>query len=235
MIGAERDFWPLPTIVSASVFADRRIRAPDRQRLGDAQARAVAQSQHRGVARQHPRLASLAFPRRGRGHRPGVGRAQGSGQSPRRLWRADGPEGCGCEFAFARNMSGKRFEGGERALQRAALDSFRSPIGEKGAQVARGAVREIGDARRRANAFCEEGEELPGVAAVSLDRASRQAPFVGEMDKPGGRRRGEVGRGGQNLKFVGRGGVTHGKDDAVEGLSGGCGHLRDIDSSGPRP
>ena len=103
-------------------------------------------------------------------------------------------------------MAGERFQGGERALQRAALDAFRPPVGEKGAQIAWGAVGEIGDARRRAEALLEKGEKLPGVAAVSLDRARRQAPLVGEMVKPGGGRSGEVGRGGRRAG-VGRSGL----------------------------
>ena len=94
-------------------------------------------------------------------------------------------------------MAGERPQGGERALQRAAVDALRAPAGEKGAQIARGAIGEIGDARRRAEPLLEKGEKLPGVAAVSLDRARRQAPLVGEMDEPGGRGRGEVGRGGK--------------------------------------
>jgi hypothetical protein len=31
------------------------------------------------------------------------------------------------------------------------------------------------------------------------------------MLKPGGCRRGEVGRGGETWKFIGRGGLTHGR------------------------
>ena len=152
-------------------FADRRVGASDRERLRDAQARAVAERQHRGVARQHPGFARLAVAQRGRGHRLGVRRAQRSGQAPPRLGRADGPERRGGFPAFARDMAGERFEGGERALQRAALDPFRPPLGEKGAQIARRAVGEIGDARRRAETLLEKGEKLPGVAAISLDRA----------------------------------------------------------------
>ncbi len=68
-------------------------------------------------------------------------------------------------------MAGERFQGGERALQRAALDPFRPPVGEKSAQIAWGAVGEIADSRRRAKALLEKGEKLPDVAAVSLDRA----------------------------------------------------------------
>ena len=67
-------------------LADRRVGASDRQRLGDAQARAVAERQHRGVARQHPGLARLAFPQLGRGHGLRVGRAQAVGAGVARPW-----------------------------------------------------------------------------------------------------------------------------------------------------
>ena len=107
-------------------------------------------------------------------------------------------------------MASERFKRRERALQRAALDPFRPPVGEKGAQIARGAVGEIGDAGRRAEALPEEGEKLPGVAAIGLDRARRQAPLVGEMAKPGDRRRGEVGRGGECGELAQVGGLRHG-------------------------
>ena len=51
---------------------------------------------------------------------------------------------------------------------------------------------------RRGETLLEKGEKLPGVAAVSLDRASRQAPLAGEMLKPGGGRRRQVRRGGED-------------------------------------
>ena len=178
-------------------FADRRVGASDRERLRDAQARAIAERQHRGVARQHPGFARLAVTQRCRGHGFGVLRAQWSGQAPRGLGRTDSAERRGCLSAFARDMAGERFERRERALQRAALDPFGSPVGEKGAQIAWRAIGEIADAWRRAEALCEEGEKLPGVAAIGLDRARRQAALVGEMAKPGDRRRGEIGRGGE--------------------------------------
>ena len=94
-------------------------------------------------------------------------------------------------------MAGERPQGRERALQRAAVDAFRPPAGEKGAQVGRRAVGEIGDRRRRAEPLAEKGEKLPGVAAVGLDRALRQPSLAGETNEPSGRRRGEIGRGGE--------------------------------------
>jgi prevent-host-death family protein len=220
MIGAERDFWPLPTIVTAS---DWRVGASDRERLGDAQARAVAERQHGGVARQHPGVARLAFPQRGRGHGLGVRRAQRPRQATRGLRRADRSERSGRLSAFAGDVASERFEGGERALQRAAFDPFRPAVGEKGAQIAWRAVGEIADCGRRAETLLEKGEILPGVAAVSLERARRQAPLVRQMAKPGGCRPGEIRRGRETRHFGDWSGLMHGGTMLVEGLSDGCG------------
>ena len=82
-----------------------------------------------------------------------------------------------------------------RCSERASI-SFRPPAREKGAQVCRRAIGEIGDRGRRAEALGEEGEELPRVAAVSLDGA-RDMPLAGEPAEPGDDRCGEIGRGGQ--------------------------------------
>ena len=70
MIGAERVFLAFADNGDRFTFADRRVGATDRQRLGNAQARAVAERQHGGVARQHPMFARLAFARGGRSSRP---------------------------------------------------------------------------------------------------------------------------------------------------------------------
>ena len=112
-------------------FADGRVGAPDRKRFRDAQARAVAERQHRGVARQDPGLARLAFAQCGRGHRFGVRRAQGPGQAPPGLGGADRAERSGCLSRLARDMAGERFQGGERALQRAALDRLPPAFGRE--------------------------------------------------------------------------------------------------------
>ena len=108
-------------------------------------------------------------------------------------------------------MAGERFEGGKAALQRAGVDCLRPPVREEGAQIARRALSEIGNARRRAETLPEKGKKLPGVAAISLDRARRQAPLVSEMLKPGGHGRDEVGCGGENAKFGGGRKLWHGE------------------------
>ena len=139
----------------------------------------------------------------------GVGRAQWPRQAARGLGSAHRAERRGRLPAFARDVAGERPQGRERALERPAVDAFRPPAGEKGAQVRGRAIGEIGDRRRRAEPLGEKGEKLPGVAAVGLDRARRQPPLAGEMDEPGGRRRGEVGRGGEGGESRGAGGLRH--------------------------
>ena len=67
---------------------DRRVGATDRQRLRNAQARAIAERQRRGVARQNPLLARLALARGGGRDGSGVRGAQGPGKAPRGLGRA---------------------------------------------------------------------------------------------------------------------------------------------------
>ena len=133
------------------------------------------------------------------------------GQAARRLGRADGAERGGCLPAFARDMAGERLEAGERALQRAAADALGAPAGEEGAQVAGAAVGEIRNARGLAEPLLEEGEKLPGVAPVRLDRAGRQSPLAREMGEPGGGRRGEVGRSGECGQFGEVVGLGHGQ------------------------
>ena len=206
MIGAERDFWPLPTTVIASTVADRRVGAPDRQRLGNAQTRAVEERQHGGVARQHPGLARLAFAGGDRGHGSGVRRAQRPRQAARGLWSAQRAERRGRLPALARDVAGERPQGRERALERPALDAFRPPAGEKGAQVRRRAIGEIGDCRRRAEPLAEKGRETaarrgrkprscaPTTAARRRDgRATRPPPRRGRA-RPEGRREQGSGR-----------------------------------------
>ena len=101
-------------------------------------------------------------------------------------------------------------------------DALGAPAGEKSAQVAGRAIGEIRNARGLAEAFLEEGEKLPDVAAVSLERARRQAPLAREMARatrppP---RRGRARRGMRPVRSRSSG-FGMGKDDcACEGLSG---------------
>ena len=109
----------------------------------------------------------------------------------------EGAERRGGLPAFADDMAGERPQGRKRALQRPAVDAFSPPAGKKGAKVPRRAIGEICDPRRRAKPLAKKGEKLPGVAAVSLDRALRQPSLAGEMAQPRCCRHSEVGRGGK--------------------------------------
>ena len=86
-------------------------------------------------------------------------------------------------------------------MQRAPLDPLGAAAGEKGAQVARRAIHEVGDRGRRAKTLGQKGEELSGVAAVGLDRVGGQLSFVRERAKPRPDDRGEVGRSGQDVRI----------------------------------
>ena len=128
-------------------LAGRRVGAPDRQRFADAQARAIAERQHRGVAGEDPRFARLALARGGGGDRARVGRAQRPRQPPRRLGRAHRAERGGRRAAVAHDLAGERAQGGKRALQRARIDPLGAARGEKRAQIGRREAGEFGDAR----------------------------------------------------------------------------------------
>ena len=205
----DRDGIRSPTGASARrIEALPRCAGPRRSRAPAPRRRAP---RPRARAPRLPAARSWSSPWRPTGLRPG--------EAPPGLGRADCAERRGCFPAFARDMAGERFEGGERALQRAALDPFRPPLGEKSAQIAWGQLGEIGDARRRAKASCEKGEELPGVAAVSLDCARRQAPLVGEVGEPGRRGGGRSGAAGRAATSAG----STRQDNARQGLMSSCG------------
>ena len=195
-----------------SRLADRRVGPANRQRLADAQARAVAERQHRGVARQHPGLARFAFA--GLVVVDGAGvRRRSSGRGRRRaaLGARTAPSAARPP-AFARDVARERAQAGERALQRAAARRPpRAPARERRAGR-RARNRRSRRSQRRAEALAEEGEELARVAAVSLDRLVRQAPLAARLAKPGDAGRGEVGRGGEGDESARSAGYGMGKD-----------------------
>ena len=143
-------FWPLPTIVIASV-SPTGARRVESKGLRDAQARAVAEREHRGVARQHPGFARLAVAKPSWSSPWRLSELNGRGRRRPALGARTAPS-ARLFPAFASDMAGERFKSGKRALQRAGVDSFRPPVGEEGAQIARRALSKIGDAGGGRNA-----------------------------------------------------------------------------------
>ena len=181
-----------------------------RQRLGNAQARAVAAApapRRRGPA---PRVRAPR-PRAARSSSPPGRRRASSGRGRRRA-------AFGARIAPSADAVSPPSRAMARASERSAESarcSERAPI-SSARRRARKARRspgpqfdEIGDGRRRAETLAQEGEELARVAAVGLDRMSGQLSFVRERAKPRPDGRGEVGRGGQGVGFGGVEGRRH--------------------------
>ena len=209
--GAERVLRPLPTTVDRVALADRRVGAADRQRFADAQARAVAQRQHGGVAREDPRLARFA--RRAKSAEA-TARASAalSGRGRRRA--ALGARTAPSAEAGARPRARRGAPASARRRARAAASARRFP--RRGGARERRAGR---PARGRENSATpagapkplgEKGEKLAHVAPVGLQPIGRKPPLAGEPAKPGRDDRRQIGRGGQ-------GGVVEGVFGAQAG------------------
>ena len=66
---------------------------------------------------------------------------------------------------------------------------------EKAAQVGRQQTGEIGDIGRGAEALVQEGQKLPDVAPIRLQRLAREPPLVAQRREPGDDAGGEFRRG----------------------------------------
>ena len=210
MTGAERVLRPLPRTVTASRSPIGASARADRQRLADAQARAVAQRQHRGVAREDPRFARFALARGGGGDRARVGGAERPRQPPRRLGRAHRAERGGRLAPPSRTTwrASERRAESARCSERGSIPSARRRA-RKARRSAGREAGEFGDAGRRAEPLGEKGEKLARVAAIGLDRVGRKPPLAGEPAKPGRDDRRQIGRGGQGggIRRLGHGGT----------------------------
>ena len=162
----------------------RHVAALEAERLGDAQARAVEQRQHGGVAREDPRLALLAGAEVGIGDL--LGRCDGERlrQRLRHLRRAHGGERADLALAVAFQKARERAHARERPHQRAAADAVAAPRRHEGAHVLRRELGEFGERRRAAEMLGHESEELPDVALVGLDGLARHAALGAEMREP---------------------------------------------------
>ena len=122
MTGTTRVLPPLPRIGDAVDVADRRRVAIDRQRLGNAQAGAIEQSQRGGVAGDDPGLARFAGARRRIDQLARVGDGERLGQRMRPLGRANGGEDIRFGEVALLEEAQQRAHGGQRPQHRAVLE-----------------------------------------------------------------------------------------------------------------
>ena len=83
----------------------------------------------------------------------GVGDGERLGQAVRTLGRAHGAEQIGLGETFFFEKAEEGAHGGERAQQRAALQSFIAPLGQEGAQIRRLKRPQRGEVRQGALVF----------------------------------------------------------------------------------
>ena len=194
--GTMRSLLPLPVTVMASPLPRRGHRcARQPERLGNAQARAVEQRQHGGVAREHPGLALLAGAQIGVGHaasrrRSAAASATSSALSARARRRARRPCPCRCVRGSAQTSARRRaMRISERlpmpSARRAAMKARTSARLERGKRLERTAAPPRCPARKPRN--------WRDVAPIGLDRLRRHAPLGAKMRKPARDLRGDIG------------------------------------------
>ena len=189
-----RVLLPLPVTVMASP-ARRRVLALEAERFRDAQARAVEQAQHRGIARDDPGLARFAGAQIGVGDALGGGDGQRLRQGPRQLGRAHGGERADLALAVALQEAGERARARQHAHQRAVAGAVAAPRRHEGAHIG---GRKLGQSFQRwrpAQMPGEKAEELADVAPVGFQGLCRHAPLGAEIAEPAGDFGGHVGGG----------------------------------------
>ena len=178
------------------------VAALEAQRLGDAQARAVEQCQHRGIAGENPGIALLAGAQIGVGHALGGRDRERLRQRLRELGRAHGGKRAHLALAVALEEAREGAHAREHAHQRAAADAVGAPCGEKGAHVERRKARQRRQRHPAVEMAGQEAEELAQIALIGLDRFRRHPPFGRQVCEPArefardlGGRENEVGSG----------------------------------------
>ena len=177
----------------------RRVLRLDAERLGDAQAGAVEQQQHGGIAREDP--VEL-------GAGPGIDDAgrladgQRLRHRMRHLRHGELQDGAVLDellrFEPAEQLAQRRKGAGQRAADGAGA----AARGEKAAEGLEVETGEVGEAGRVAELRCDEAEELADVARVGFERLLRVAALVTQVRQPGGDGALQVGAQRQ-LKFGG--------------------------------
>src|SRR6202042_1109923 len=100
--------------------------------------------------------------------------ARGFGWAAPQPRRSDRLESRGAAGPVTLEIARQRAQRRQRAHQRAALDAIGAAARQEGAQIRGGQPDEIGDCRRRVEAFVEKAEELPDVPAIAVERMRRE-------------------------------------------------------------
>ena len=173
---------PLPMTVSDVARAE--IGAFEPKRFGNAQAAAIEQAEHRGVAGMDPRLAAVAGGNVGIGHAPG----RADGERPRQRFtdfrRTHRGERADLALAALFEKAAEGAQPRKRAHQRAAADIVCPPRRQKGAHVGGRERGQFLQRRRAAEMAGEEVQELQHVALVSFERLRRQVALGAEVAEP---------------------------------------------------
>ena len=136
MTGTARVLPPLPRIVSEFDRPDRRLGAPDRQGLGDAQAGAIEQGENGGVTRGDPGRSRLAVPRFAGRQFARLGRSQRLGQDAWAFRCAHLVENVDSRQPLAAKITREGAKTRQLPQQRARADALLAPPGHEGAQIA---------------------------------------------------------------------------------------------------
>ena len=176
----------------------RRVAAAELEGFRDAQARAVEQRQHGGVAGEDPGLARLAGAGLGLRHGDGGMRREGARQGLGDLRAPDRREGARGAVALALEVAREGAQRRELAHERAALDVVHAARREECADVERLQADDRPHRRRLAEMAGQEGEELPQVPPIGLDGLRGQPPLPGEGGEPVERARLRVGGAGEH-------------------------------------
>ena len=164
---------------------DRRVAALQAQRLRDAQARAVEQGQHGGVAGEDPRLARLAGPGPAAVTATAAAAESGRGRVLSTFGLRIAAKARRGAVALALEMAREGAQGRELAHERAALDPLAraAPPGRSGCRAASGPTS-AGKVGASPRCTVEEGQELAQVPAIGLDGLRREPALLGERGEP---------------------------------------------------
>ena len=188
-------------------IARAEIAALQSERFGNAQAAAIEQAEHCGIARMNPRLAAVARGDIGIGDGARARHRKRPRQGLADLRRAHGGKRADPALAVALEKAREGARAGERSHQRAAADAVGAPRRHEGAHIGRRQRGKLFQRRRAAEMLGEESEELQHIALIGLDRLWRHAPLGAEMLEPVRDLGGDLGCNGCKFCFrhVGRG------------------------------